>query len=308
MSKLQNTRRLCVESMESRQLMAGNVFASVAGGDLVLTGDAAANGIEVRQLGVGKYQIIGLVHGGVQTKVWLGGVAANSQVVGGVTDDFSINLNAGDDYLLMSAAGLPAGSRMQVPDQLLLRTNDGNDRAILNRVQVRDDAFIDLGNGHDYLWMYGGLVGGSQFSPDNDLNVFGGAGNDYAGISATYVRDDLYMNMGIGDDRIALANMSVGDDAWLYGVDGNDLVTLSHVSVRDNLTIDTGAGKDTVFLSFVQADELYTSMGSGDGDYLRVDNTHANTAKLNGGLGVADNIDLLAGNVFGVLGVSDFEL
>ena len=128
MSKLQNTRRLSVESMESRQLMAGNVFANVIGGDLVLTGDGASNGVEVRQLGAGVYRIIGTIHGGAQTHVWLGGVAANSQVVGGVNDDFQINLNAGDDFLLMSAAGLPAGSKMLVPTDLNVHTNDGKDR------------------------------------------------------------------------------------------------------------------------------------------------------------------------------------
>jgi hypothetical protein len=308
MSKLQNTRRLCVESMESRQLLAGNVFASVVAGDLVLTGDNAANGVEVRQLGAGVYRVIGLNYAGAQTNIWQGGVAANSHIVFGVNDDFHIALNGGDDYLLMTAAGLPAGARMQVPDQLLLRTGDGNDRAILSSVQIRDDASIDLGNGNDYLYMYNGFVGGSPISPDNDLNVYGSAGNDFANIYSTFVRDDLFMNMGLGDDRVSLTSMSIADDAWIYTVDGNDLVTLNRVTVRDSLTIDTGDGKDAVYLSFVRSDELYTSMGNGDGDYLRVDNTHANTAKFDGGPGVADNIDLLAGNVFGVLGVGNFEL
>ena len=80
MSPSQKPRRLFVESMESRQLMAGNVFANVIGGDLVLTGDNASNGVEVRQLGAGVYRVIGQVQGGAPTTIWLGGVAANSHV------------------------------------------------------------------------------------------------------------------------------------------------------------------------------------------------------------------------------------
>jgi hypothetical protein len=309
MSKLQTTRRLSVESMESRQLMAGNVFANVIGGDLVLSGDAASNGIEIRQLGVGKYQVIGLIHGGVQTKVWLGGVAANSQVVGGVNDDFQINLNAGDDYLVMSAAGLPAGSRMLVPTDLNIHTNDGKDRAYINNVQVRDDAFIDLGNGDDYLSMFGTGVYGSPITPDNDLAIHGGTGNDFVAVQAAAIRDSLIVNLQEGNDIAYVSQVSVGNDALIYTGDGDDRVTAYRLSVRDDVVIDTGLGKDTVRLSYVTADRLYAHLGGGDGDYLLVGNTHVNSASLNGGLGLADNLDFGAGNVFGAPPViSGFEL
>ena len=294
--------------MESRQLLAGNVFASVAGGDLVLTGDNASNGVEVRDLGGGKYNVIGLVHDGVQTKVWLGGVGANSHVVAGVTDDFDINLNGGDDLLLMSNAGLPAGQRMLVPDQLLLNTHAGNDRVIMNNVQVRDDAVINLGDGHDYLSMFNNYIGGSAASTDNDLVVRGGAGDDFASLSNFFVRDDLFMSLEDGKDQVSIASSGIGDDAWIYTGLGDDHVKLAKTSVRDELLIDTGDGNDKAVLSGVTADGIYAQMGAGERDYLFVENTKADHARFDGGAGQGDDIDLGAGNVFGSLGVINFEL
>jgi hypothetical protein len=50
-------------------------------------------------------------------------------------------------------------------------------------------------------------------------------------------------------------------------------------------------------------------MGSGDGDYLWVGNTKVNSAGLHGGLGLADNLDFGAGNVFGAPPlITGFEL
>jgi hypothetical protein len=306
MSKSQTTRRLGLESMESRQLMAGNVFAAVGGGDLFLSGDGAANGVEVRQLGAGKYQIIGLVHGGVQTKVWLGGVGANSQVVAGVTDDFQINLNAGDDALLMSAAGLPAGSKLLVPTDLNIHTHDGNDRVVISNVRARDDVFIDLGNHNDYLSMYGTLVGGSPITPDNDLAVHGGTGNDFAIVQATSIRDDLIVNLVDGNDTAYLNKVSVGDDALIYTGNGDDRVQAMSLSVRGDLVMDMSAGKDVAHFNYVTANTLYAHMGSGD-DYLWIANSHSTQTTLNGGLGFADNLDFGPGNVLGGLAISNFE-
>jgi len=297
MSKVSTTRRLNVESMESRQLMAGNVFASVAGGDLNLIGDNASNGVEIRQLGPGKYHVIGLIHGGAQTKIWLGGVSANSHVVAGVTDDFNINLNGGDDYLLMSSAGLPVGAKMQVPDDLNAYMYDGLDRMILNNVQVREDAVVNLGNGHDYFYMSGSLVGGSAVEVDNDLVVLGGSGNDFAGVYSSSIRDDLFMSLGDNDDHAYILGATVGDDAWIYTGLGNDRVTMTQTRIRDELVIDTSAGRDNVLLTGVIADGIYVNTGADD-DYLRVQGTQAHHARFDGSAGNFDNIDLGAGNVF----------
>ena len=45
-----STRRLWVESLECRRMLAGNVRAAVVDGELRISGDGAANWIEVRQI------------------------------------------------------------------------------------------------------------------------------------------------------------------------------------------------------------------------------------------------------------------
>jgi hypothetical protein len=309
MSKLQTTRRLSVESMESRQLMAGNVFANVIGGNLVLSGDGQSNGVEVRQLGAGKYHVIGLNFEGAQTKIVLGGVAANSQVVNGVASDFHINLNAGNDYLLMSSAGLPVGAKMVVPNDLHIRTHDGHDRVIVNNVQARDDIFVDTGSGDDYVSMYGTRTFGSPLTADNDLAIHGGTGNDYVNLHTMLVRDSLIVNLLDGNDVANINQTSVGNDALIYTGIGDDRVSAFRLNARDDVVLDMGAGRDRATLNYVTADRLYADMGSGDGDYLWVGNTKVNTAALHGGLGLADNLDFGAGNIFGAPPVvTGFEL
>ena len=53
-------RRLAVESLEDRRLLAGNVLATLRAGDLVLRGDAADNQIQVARLTTGVYRVQGL--------------------------------------------------------------------------------------------------------------------------------------------------------------------------------------------------------------------------------------------------------
>jgi len=307
MSKLSSTRRLGLESMESRQLMAGNIFASVSGGDLFLTGDSASNGVEIRQLAAGQYQLIGTTQGGAQTTIWLNGVAANSHVVNGVTDDFEISLNGGNDYLYTNATGLPAGAKLQVPDDMNVRGGDGNDAMYIYSTQVRDDLYVDQGSGDDYLSMYNSWVYGAA-SSDNDMSVFGSTGNDVASIYNSYVRDDLFMSMSLGNDAVYLGNSTIVDDASIYTSDGDDRVSLYNTYIGDNLVTDTGAGKDSTYLNSVRADEIYSYMGSGSGDYLNVANTRARVARFDGGSGWWDNIDFGSGNSFGSASVTNFEL
>src|SRR5690349_17694431 len=52
-------RRLNVESLESRAMLAGDVLATVEGGNLLITGDGADNDIRIVQTADDTFQIIG---------------------------------------------------------------------------------------------------------------------------------------------------------------------------------------------------------------------------------------------------------
>src|SRR5262245_12696019 len=50
-------RNLAIEQLESREVMAGNVTAVLVGNTLSLTGDEAANDLEIHQIAVGKIRV-----------------------------------------------------------------------------------------------------------------------------------------------------------------------------------------------------------------------------------------------------------
>ena len=58
---LRHSKKLrSIEQLESRQVMAGNVFASVdAGGNLLIRGDIAANSMTLTQIAAGAFDLIG---------------------------------------------------------------------------------------------------------------------------------------------------------------------------------------------------------------------------------------------------------
>lgn len=80
------------ESLESRNLLAGNVTASVVEDDLVITGDAAANNIQVSQPANGDWQVkvIGTKVNGSNSAHTFSGV-----------NDIDIYLDAGNDVSKM---------------------------------------------------------------------------------------------------------------------------------------------------------------------------------------------------------------
>ncbi len=94
-------RKLRFESLENRQMMAGDVTAAVAGGVLTITGDTAANDISLLPTGIANTF---LVRGNNGTTV---NMAAGFLAVG-VTSDVTIDLDDGDDILSVNNVVLPA--------------------------------------------------------------------------------------------------------------------------------------------------------------------------------------------------------
>src|SRR3954465_2470515 len=68
-STMRKTRKLNVEGLENRALLAGNVAVSVSGGTLFITGDGFGNGVAVQQLDSGKYFVSGFGLNGSNTTV-----------------------------------------------------------------------------------------------------------------------------------------------------------------------------------------------------------------------------------------------
>ena len=71
--KTSTTRSLKVETLENRELMAGNVSVSFSNGDLYITGDAHRNHVLVWLSTAGYYNIGCVKLGGADTTVNNGG-------------------------------------------------------------------------------------------------------------------------------------------------------------------------------------------------------------------------------------------
>jgi hypothetical protein len=298
MTRRPHFRRLQCQALESRNLMAGNVNVAVVGGDLVVTGDANANGIAILQLGPGQYEVLGRLRQGLPTTITKAGVAGDSQELMNVTGDFEIRLQDGSDVLVIDNTGLAAGTKLLVPRNLNVSGAGGNDDVQLTDVRVVGDATFHLATGNDFFSMIRGFIGANRGISDSDLTVNGGGGNDTARIHATIVRDDLYLPLGHGTNKALLKNSSVQGNATIATGDGSDRVDILSTSVRGQLLVHTGAGADEAGLISVGADSIFAQMGDGDVDFLHVSETEAENAKFDGGSGHHDTLDYLGTNTF----------
>jgi hypothetical protein len=212
-----------VERLERRALLAGDVRVFLdPDGNMIVVGDAAANGIQLDQFG--DFVIQGIDAGGAPTRV--NGVE-NGIAVFEVTgeDDIRIRLRGGADVL---EVGVRSDS-----------------------VSTPDDLEIDGGSGSDSVLTIGDTNIG------DDLIIAGGSGHDSVFIVSTQVVHDVTVNTGDGDDKVEIYGSDIGDDLLISTGAGRDTVSLGlfngpggrvegAINVADNTDIDLGAGNDSL--------------------------------------------------------------
>lgn len=119
--------------------------------------------------------------------------------------------------------------------------NGGFSRTFSN---VRDDIYVDLGNGDDYLAM-GGTTTGGRARLNDDLFIAMGAGNDTVDIRGLMNRDaDDYMSIDTGS--------------------GNDWVYLANVNCRAGLNVSTGSGDDRLTMTGSSVGSMFADLGAGN--------------------------------------------
>lgn len=290
--KLRAPRRMSVESLEGRSLMAGVVAVNVtAGGDLVITGDGEANEIRVIQSLQNGVPIAGRYFISGQNGTTVTGTV-NGFANGFVSDDIIINL-AGNNDRLTVGDGVNNG-RFIVPDDLVINMGDGNNVVTVDRITVRDDASITTGAGSDSVTVRASV--GAQPNVDlgaNDLSIVTGNRNDNVRVENTFVRRDLRIDAGGTDnfaDVVDLLLGSIGNDTTIFTGAGGDTVRISDMGFNDDLTIDAGADIDAVTISRSQFDELIALLGSGNGDTLNMFDNTGRRATLSGGDGSGDTL------------------
>jgi len=197
-------RPLRFEPLEGRAMLAGNVstvFDNTVGGALVLTGDASANHLAIRQVAPNSFFVQG-----IGTKINVNGQNFNSFTFQNVTD-VAVDLMGGNDSLAMA--------NMTINGTLTIDMGDGSD--VLSIVRVRENAedlaTITLGTGND-------VAAFVNFSSTADIAIDAGDGRDAVAlnhvVAGTVGSDNtLQVEMGPGNfDSLALAFCSADIGAF----------------------------------------------------------------------------------------------
>src|SRR6266853_1442969 len=282
--------RLCssLEPLESRIAPAGLVKVAIAGGGVMLTGDAMDNVIEIDPGTSGQLHLIGA--SGTQFQLGTSAPTADLLVMG-FSGDLKVALGDGADTLTLDKGTLPHNVVLDVGTGTnTIKIGDMNNRGdhviggsltlagkagadtvniAANQFSVGKDLTISLGDGANTVGLdavalsvagkfkYTGGIGVAN------LSVAGGKGADVVTVSAdnaTFLKDLTGVSGGsLNISTTITTNLIVGGKLTLIGGPGNDIFSVS------------GAG------TIVGATTL--NLGGGNGDRLTL--TGAGSSVLN---------------------------
>ncbi len=305
------SRKLGFESLESRRTFAGNVFANLVGGELVLSGDSAANYVTVQQQMVG-----GVLKYVVRGQQFNGQFTASGDPVLSSQFDHRTTINGFVQPFRVNASGVRLAIDTQAGNDAVLIGGDtqGVAQMLIPRVTVRTGADTD------YLRLRGVKINGaaSEFSTLSTTSESADGGQAEAGndklvlVNTQVVNTDLRMGTGGGNDRIEITSSSgstAQTDIFLFAGNGNDRLDVRASDLRrGRFTARMGEGTDRAFVSNSTFTRGLFEMGGGNRDHLQLsDVTFDGLAILRGGDGSGDLVDGGA-NVFrGGRSVSGFE-
>lgn len=275
-------RKLSMQALEEKAMMAGDVAVSVSGGDLYINeaADSAgdAQNVQVYQLSNGGIRVQGIGDTSIQTPVFLNGMEftmyRSYADFYGVSDDVWVNLGGGSDSLSMLNynGGIDAD---------FVRVNMGgggadNDNVSINGLSTRSNLEVNTGAGNDSVSVSNSTIGDGRWE---DLRVNTGSGADNVNVSLTTVRDNVELTMYSNASEVDVDRANIqylnADDLYADLGNGDDVFTMSW-SDLDDADIDmgydyAGAGQDDdyVFLGYNTADDVDVTGRDGNDD-LRI--------------------------------------
>lgn len=252
-------RRLGLETLEDKRLLAGDVSVTVVEGNLLVRGDEASNGVAITSGdAASEYVVVGLPVGDAATSI---NGTFERVVVTGVSGGIRMGLGRGDDVFNLFQAN--------VRGYVSVATGLGNDHVNIGgpQTQVSDmntviqgRLLVDLGEGNDSL-----RIGGSEV--EQGLEAHGGMGNDDVAIRASRLGGVSSIGTGAGYDEVTVGGthaeflrVQTGDDA--------DQVALVD-SAFSGVGVNLGQGSDELVLAGVRAETGYFQGGPGH-DALRL--------------------------------------
>lgn len=234
-------RRLQVESLERREMMAGNVTLTAQGNNLYLTGDGSRNAVDIRAVSPGVFTVKGETLGGAFTKI--NGVANGQATIRGDLNNLYINLGGGADSLNV---GTGNGVALNVKYDLGIDAGSGSDWVAVRDVNVGRDIAINTGTGvHDHTYLSNVNVGDDLFVYD-PTSVYSGDWDELA-VNNVKVRDQMQIEFRGGNDRVDIVS-SAAEGIYASLGAGNDTFVMNYTKPRSKFAIYGGSGYDTFFV------------------------------------------------------------
>lgn len=253
-----NGRRLNLEGLETRALLAGDVTVSVLNGNLLIVGDSADNDITIEQ-GTTANSFIVTGIGTVGGDTTINGAPSTTGTFTGVTHNITVRMNGGDDTVSVLADTLAPGNLSislgsgdntvaigagaTITNNLSITAAGGDDTVTVTDTTVNGSANIETGGGDDDVTLTGLTVGEDTAAGAASQNVFG---NSPLG---RFLNNLFQDNNGSSNSK---AGLTVDTGA------GDDTVIASELTVHGSASIQTGFGDDTVSLTDVTVDNQTT--------------------------------------------------
>ena len=271
-------KSLRFETLESRQLLTGQVTAALAAQTLTLTGNSSNNQVTVWQgPNVGEIW----VEGDNGTVLISGGVPTTSALQFPNVQNLMVNLGPGNDVFqfLAQAKTNPSagpgtsfangGTRSELPGNLTI-VNGGDDINTLTDVKVNQCFTVNrAADGSSTLSLTNVMVDKqTDINNTNDANNDGPFnGDSNTTIQGSVLREDVNITNGNGDNLTNIAGTTIG-------VDNDGDTTIVNGDGRERVTFTTYAATQTY--SGIGGNVLYGELNVTSGDSqvgLGIDNT-----------------------------------
>jgi large repetitive protein len=253
-------RRLGLESLESRQMLAGNVTVSVVNSELLISGDTAANRIVVTEVAGGdssyrSFRITGQkfdgafdanglpVAGTTATKV-NGGDAAVVKFIG--SDKVRITLGGGND-----AVSFGTSAAITTTAALNINTGAGRDYVRVERVKpTASNTTLNVNTGTDA-------------EANNELVQLLSVGTPED--QAVNTTQHVSVSTGGGNDRVVVDRLRLGGNVLIGLGKGSDALLATSVDVN-KVTVNGGTSehRDTITIGSLKANEAAVNLGAGN--------------------------------------------
>lgn len=271
-------RALRIESLEQKQMLAGDVLVNVVNGVLTLEGDELGNQVVVSS---GEEPGSFVVRGLDGTQIIDGDAEPASEiVVEGVRHGLRANLGEGDDVLRVTDA--------VIRGNVAIHTGEGNDRVVIGALPVEMEALLAADEETDDE-----TTDTASVRLGRNLLIHTGEGDDTVVVADTVGRGSLVVETGVGDDTVRLGRAAETEpmDEETAAVSSEESDFAADVTFAHGVHVGLGAGDDTLLVHNLRAGGLHANGGAG-ADTMRIEDVRSHAIILWGGLG--DEADIVS--------------